>query len=598
MAELYDPSERFRSDLNTLAQSFIAGMQAKKQKEMQEQDLALRKQQMDAETARQERLAKAAEAQNQIAFMGQLGKGISEGYYSPESADIINRRVSPELYPDIVTPKPVSEILPATELPPIVRPTSRPLTGEQEKAAQQSQVLRDRLNNVDNLPVPEQIKANLRDYLTTQLEQNQRVIYGEPSQVENLWETAPRGGIFNKPLQMRPAGTVEERTPAPNLFQTPGGVKKTDLPFVKETFQTITKLLENENLTKEEGSKFMESLPAFMKSGDISDLYIPSQIGENASKKERLFLENLRLQQQINASKTAEELMRARMAQMAGETPGAKLEDIMAKARAATLGREQAKAEVSLQQTGNIAGNLSDVLGFFNKIPQEYRGPSFGGTVQAPIGTLLKTEPNLVAFEDSKRFFLANISRQFGGERGVLTDADVARVEKLLPTTRDTEESAKAKTGMIYNIVDREVKRAQSIAKLPITGLAGLNDQTYSQLMDATRKGATKTTVPQGTAAPQIKASAIPIGTKPKPNDPATTKYLQENFPQFYPGGASALPGSPVLPQSPTETPAQGEPPASATEEMQADEIENLRQEMESYDLDALLKAASGQENE
>jgi hypothetical protein len=539
-----------------MAQSFIAGMQAKRQKEAQDQAMEFQQQQAALAAQREERLAKAQEAETAMQAYGMLGKGITEGYTTPERADIAYRQIAPQLYPETITQKPVSEILPTQELPTVRPPMQEPRTAEQTQALQQLQVINDRLGSIDQLPVPEQIKTNLRDYLTSEREKARTLALGEPSAVQEL-PTAPRGGGFvgARPQQIRGAGAIEQKQAAPALFGAPGGGKAA-LPFVKETFQTITKLLENENISKEEGSKFMASLSGFMKSGDVSDLYIPKEIGENASKKERLFLENLRLQQQIKASKTSEEFMRARMAQLQGETPGAKLEDIQAKARAATLGREQAKAEVSLKTVGNIAGDLNNILGLFNKIPSEYRGPGFGGTAMAPIGKFLKTEPNLVAFEDTKRFFLAGISRNLGEERGVLTDADVKRVESLLPNARDTDESAQVKTEQIYNLVDSRVRSKQQIARLPVTGLAGLDEQAYNQLIAKTQKKA-----PKGKESPvALPPPAIAPGTQPKPSDPATTKYLQDNFPHLYQGTSSPSfqtpPGASTVPV-PSAAPAE-----------------------------------------
>ena len=66
-----------------------------------------------------------------------------------------------------------------------------------------------------------------------------------------------------------------------------------------------------------------------------------------------------------------------------------------------------------------------------------------------------KASANAVAavYEDSKEAFLGVLARALGGERGVLTDRDINRIRKLLPSFGDTAVIRDLKMGLIDNFV-------------------------------------------------------------------------------------------------------------------------------------------------
>ena len=585
MAQLYDPSEGFRSDLNTLAQSFIAGMQAKQQKAQAEQELAFKQQEANLAAQREERLAKAEEARSAMEAYSTLGKGITEGYTIPERADIVYRQIAPKLYPETITQKPVSEILPTQELPPAARPPMQePRTAEQTQALQQLQVINDRLSSVDQLPVPEEIKTNLRNYLTDERERTRALALGEPSAVQEL-PTAPRGGGFvgARPQQIRGAGAVEQRQPAPALFGAPS-TKKESLPLIKEAFQTVTKLLENGDIQEEEGSRFMTSLSAFMKSGNIEDLVIPTQIGENVSKKEKLFLENLKLRQQIIQSKAATELMRARAAQVAKGSTQAGLLEIANKAAARSWGTRRAEAEQFLVDVKPMVGSIGRVFQMREGLPPEFTGP-FAGRTRGKYEEFARN-PQVATFLAERSGLAAGIAR-FLGEKGALHEGDIERATILIPDLADTAEGAERKKHELMQLISDRVKEKQDMMQ---SGVPGTTTAPTISLPPVVGRGA----APKGKETPAgLPPPAISPGTQPKPSDPATTKYLQENFPHLYQGTSpspiQAPPGASVAP------PAETEP--TALEESQADEIERLREEMEANADDAaVFRALSGEE--
>jgi len=132
--------------------------------------------------------------------------------------------------------------------------------------------------------------------------------------------------------------------------------------------------------------------------------------------------------------------------------------------------RAKVKAEHTLATIGSIKQDVDAVLDKFQSIPTSIRGPIAGRTLGIAAREI-KGDPNVVAYEDFKQFILANISRQLGGERGVLTDKDVERIQKALPNLTDTNESAKQKIELMMQFIDRRVKEHQKIAGMEQVGI-------------------------------------------------------------------------------------------------------------------------------
>ena len=149
--------------------------------------------------------------------------------------------------------------------------------------------------------------------------------------------------------------------------------------------------------------------------------------------------------------------------------------------QAQAIHKRQAKV---LPQLANIANITSDVLSAFesySEIPDNIKGPIEGRT-KGVHARVFKRNEALTTYERFKSFITANISRQLGGERGVLTDADVERVEKLLPDLTDTNKSAKGAIKEVLSFIDRRVKTKQEEAGLEQTGLGFDIEKRANQL--------------------------------------------------------------------------------------------------------------------
>ena len=167
-------------------------------------------------------------------------------------------------------------------------------------------------------------------------------------------------------------------------------------------------------------------------------------------------------------------------------------------------GAEAGKAEVELTGVEAISSDITDVLDTFRKIPNVYKGPLQGRTV-GQVGKLGQFDPNLATFEDTKELTLSNIAKKLGGEVGVLTDRDIARIKNALPALRDTEDTANLKIKFVLNYIDRRVKAKQKVANMTASGIQIENTQWYD---------------------PKFNAEKIPVGGKGK------TEVKEETPPQ------------------------------------------------------------------
>lgn len=73
--------------------------------------------------------------------------------------------------------------------------------------------------------------------------------------------------------------------------------------------------------------------------------------------------------------------------------------------------------------------------------------------------TALGFNPTLNTYLKDKKAFIGNLSRNLGGEKGVLTDQDVSRISSILPSEYSTAEEAQQQWDEINGIIDSKIKR-------------------------------------------------------------------------------------------------------------------------------------------
>lgn len=117
--------------------------------------------------------------------------------------------------------------------------------------------------------------------------------------------------------------------------------------------------------------------------------------------------------------------------------------------------KEQNKLSDIVGDIQIVEGDIESLLNTFLDIPSNLKGP-IDALRTAPFRAFqTQGSAPAVEYEDTKQFFLSNIARKLGGERGVLTDRDVERVEGLLPKLKDTDVVAQGKMRKIREFISR-----------------------------------------------------------------------------------------------------------------------------------------------
>ena len=73
------------------------------------------------------------------------------------------------------------------------------------------------------------------------------------------------------------------------------------------------------------------------------------------------------------------------------------------------------------------------------------------GRVRAATGFQTKEEAN---FNSQRTLLFNKIARDLGGEKGVLSDQDIKRIEASLPSYTDSYEQKQAKMAAIYDLLN------------------------------------------------------------------------------------------------------------------------------------------------
>lgn len=131
-----------------------------------------------------------------------------------------------------------------------------------------------------------------------------------------------------------------------------------------------------------------------------------------------------------------------------------------------------------LKKANEIVGQLDSLSRqiITAKTPEE----AFGQRGQA-VEAFFKTNPLAATYRDLKQGFLGNLSRELGGERGVLTNQDIQRMADALPYFGDTEATRDLKLAAINDIL--------GAAKTATVGeISGKRVEARSQIAEALKR--------------------------------------------------------------------------------------------------------------
>lgn len=112
-----------------------------------------------------------------------------------------------------------------------------------------------------------------------------------------------------------------------------------------------------------------------------------------------------------------------------------------------------------------VEAQLNEFEKLFDKVPQSKLSAYTGGFFRDLTGTLTPDESN---FNAQRTLLFNKIARDLGGEKGVLSDQDIKRVEKALPTIYDSPEQRRQKMKAVYGLVN--IRRGQISKKNKTSG--------------------------------------------------------------------------------------------------------------------------------
>ena len=112
-------------------------------------------------------------------------------------------------------------------------------------------------------------------------------------------------------------------------------------------------------------------------------------------------------------------------------------------------GTQDKKVQDNINSLSAIKGQLDRFSGTFKDVNNPYRYRIAGGVSQK-LNTLTPAESN---FNSQASLLLNKIARDLGGEKGVLSDQDIARIKESMPKLEDTIDQKNAKMNAIYDLL-------------------------------------------------------------------------------------------------------------------------------------------------
>jgi len=118
------------------------------------------------------------------------------------------------------------------------------------------------------------------------------------------------------------------------------------------------------------------------------------------------------------------------------------------------------KIQENVNSLNAIKNQLDRFSSSFDKVDNPYRYRVAGG-ISSKLNTLTPDEAN---FNSQASLLLNKIARDLGGEKGVLSDQDIARIKESMPTLSDTRAQKQGKMNAIYDLLqDRMLQYGNSI---------------------------------------------------------------------------------------------------------------------------------------
>lgn len=177
----------------------------------------------------------------------------------------------------------------------------------------------------------------------------------------------------------------------------------------------------------------------------FNKIFQSKQMDENAKYRNALLESNLRNQEANN------ELAKQKLAQQEKQDAidtGIKLQELDLKRQ--QLEDKKNNKNGSLENLTAVSNQLRRFEDTFKTMPNKLESNTLGRFRNA-TGLQTKEEAN---FNSQRTLLFNKIARDLGGEKGVLSDQDIKRVEKSLPAYTDSYEQKQAKMAAIYDLLN------------------------------------------------------------------------------------------------------------------------------------------------
>ena len=122
----------------------------------------------------------------------------------------------------------------------------------------------------------------------------------------------------------------------------------------------------------------------------------------------------------------------------------------------------QASTQQKINSSGVNIGNVQAVKGQLDRFVDMF--DSVAGDKASALTSYAKTNAgfggkNEVNFNAQRTLLFNKIARDLGGEKGVLSDQDMKRIELALPTLGDSKEQKQAKIQAVYGLINDRVNQ-------------------------------------------------------------------------------------------------------------------------------------------
>jgi len=117
------------------------------------------------------------------------------------------------------------------------------------------------------------------------------------------------------------------------------------------------------------------------------------------------------------------------------------------------LGKEKLRADLGKnggENYSDVEAQLNNFQDSFKNVNNPYRYRLAGGASEF-LNTLTPQEAN---FNSQRTLLFNQIARKLGGEKGVLSDQDIKRIDAALPKLSDTQAQKEAKMKAVYALLD------------------------------------------------------------------------------------------------------------------------------------------------